>query len=103
MLLGLGRAPDTPAGTSSTAPPMTPLAWQTAHCASLVITPPECTRRPGGACGGEPPALTETKLTSSWHEPHARRVGIFQLLAIGAGLVADGFRWHLVQLRMSCG
>src|SRR3954470_16797513 len=92
MLFAFGR--ETGTWTSSGAPPMPPVPWHIRQLLSLAIGPPLCSLRPSG--GGV------TKLRSSWQAPQARRLGIFQLSAIGAALFAP-WRWHLVQLRMSCG
>src|SRR5215468_2644327 len=93
MLFGFGS--ETGAWTSSGAPPMPPGPWHNRQLLSLAIAPPLCSVRPAG--GGL------TKLLSSWQAPQARRLGTFQLAAIGAGLLGAGLRWHFVQLRMSCG
>src|SRR5450631_48973 len=62
--------------------------WQLAHCVS-------------SACG-RPTVVwlaPVTKLTSSWQEAQAARLGnVYQLEACVAGAA-----WHVVQLRMSCG
>src|SRR3954464_997617 len=89
MLLGLGGE----IGSWTSGRKLLPTAngwWHTAHWVSSERGPPSWSRRPAG--GGF------TKLMLSWQAPHARRLGTWKLLAIGAGL-----RWHLVQVRTSCG
>src|SRR3954470_3207774 len=64
--------------------------WHRVHLLSPQA-PPVWATRPGGT--------TVSKLTVSWQEPQARRLGLFiQLSALAAGA-----RWHLVQLAASCG
>src|SRR6185436_10769662 len=95
MLPGFGGEIGAWAATISR--PIAPAVWHPSmQVASVDCAPPGWSFRPGGA--------GLTKLMLSWHAPQARRLGtFFQLSAIGAGLLGAGLRWHLAQLRMSCG
>src|ERR1035437_3794020 len=64
--------------------------WHVAHIESSACGPPLWAPRPAGGLA--------RKLIPSWHEPHARWVGLFLKVSAWGTLM-----WHLTQLRTSCG
>src|ERR1017187_5592378 len=65
--------------------------WHAMHFESSVCARPVCATRPAGSVAA--------KLTPSWQEPQARRLGLVAKLPA----CVAGNRWHLSQLRISCG